>query len=120
MVSPLIDFFDLTIHHSLDLMRPNQTLAGLSASSFEALDAYLQEVKPDMVLVQGDTTTAMCAATAAFYRKIKVGHVEAGLRSYDLQSPFPEEFNRQVISRITDLHFAPTKQALQNLKNVKN
>ncbi|MBK8087415.1 MAG: UDP-N-acetylglucosamine 2-epimerase (non-hydrolyzing) [Chitinophagaceae bacterium] len=115
MVLPLIDFFELTVHHSLDIMRPNQTLAGLSARSFDAVDAYLQEVKPDIVLVQGDTTTAMCAATAAFYRKIKVGHVEAGLRTYNMQSPFPEEFNRQVISKITDLHFAPTKLAGENL-----
>jgi len=115
MVLPLIDFFELTVHHSLDIMRPNQTLAGLSARSFDAVDAYLQEVKPDIVLVQGDTTTAMCAATAAFYRKIKVGHIEAGLRTYNMQSPFPEEFNRQVISKITDLHFAPTKLAGENL-----
>ena len=116
MVIPLIDFFELTIHHSLDIMQPNQTLAGLSARSFEAVDAYLQEVQPDIVLVQGDTTTAMCAATAAFYRKIKVGHIEAGLRTYNIYSPFPEEFNRQVISRITDLHFAPTEQAKKNLE----
>lgn len=117
MVLPLIDFFDLTVHHSLDIMRPNQTLAGLSARSFDAVDAYLQEVQPDLVLVQGDTTTAMCAATSAFYRKIKIGHVEAGLRTYNMQSPFPEEFNRQVISKITDLHFAPTEQARKNLLN---
>jgi UDP-N-acetylglucosamine 2-epimerase (non-hydrolysing) len=115
MVLPLIDFFDLTVHHSLDIMQPNQTLAGLSARSFDAVDNYLQEVQPDLVLVQGDTTTAMCAATSAFYRKIKVGHVEAGLRTYNMQSPFPEEFNRQVISKITDLHFAPTEQAGKNL-----
>lgn len=117
MVIPLIEFFELTVHHALDIMRPNQTLAGLSARSFDAVDAYLQEVQPDIVLVQGDTTTAMCAATAAFYRKIKVGHIEAGLRTYNMLSPFPEEFNRQVISKITDLHFAPTEQAQKNLEN---
>lgn len=117
MVLPLIDFFELAVDHSLDIMRPNQTLAGLSARSFEAVDTYLEQVKPDIVFVQGDTTTAMCAATAAFYRKIKVGHVEAGLRTYNLQSPFPEEFNRQVISRITNLHFAPTEKASKNLLN---
>lgn len=115
MVLPLIDFFDLTIDYSLNIMRPNQTLAGLTAISFEALDAYLDEVKPDIVLVQGDTTTAMCAATAAFYRKIKIGHIEAGLRTFDIKSPFPEEFNRQIISKISDLHFAPTEQAVNNL-----
>lgn len=117
MVLPLIDFFELTVHHSLDIMRPNQTLAELSARSFDTLDAYLQEVQPDIVLVQGDTTTAMCAATIAFYQKIKVGHIEAGLRTYNMKSPFPEEFNRQVISKITDLHFAPTEQAKNNLEN---
>jgi UDP-N-acetylglucosamine 2-epimerase (non-hydrolysing) len=116
MVLPLIDFFDLTIDYSLDLMRPNQTLAGLTAIAFEALDAYLVEVKPDIVLVQGDTTTAMCAATSAFYRKIKVGHIEAGLRTFNLNSPFPEEFNRQIISKISDLHFAPTEQTVKNLE----
>ena len=115
MVLPLLDFFELKVHHSLDIMRPNQTLAGLSARSFDAVDAYLQEVQPDIVLVQGDTTTAMCAATSAFYRKIKVGHVEAGLRTHNMHSPFPEEFNRQVITKITDLHFAPTEQASKNL-----
>jgi len=115
MVLPLIDFFDLTIDYSLNIMRPNQTLAGLTAISFEALDAYLDEAKPDIVLVQGDTTTAMCAATAAFYRKIRIGHIEAGLRTFDIKSPFPEEFNRQIISKISDLHFAPTEQAVNNL-----
>jgi UDP-N-acetylglucosamine 2-epimerase (non-hydrolysing) len=116
MVLPLIDFFELTVKYSLDIMRPNQTLAGLTARSLDALDAYLDEVKPDIVLVQGDTTTAMSAATAAFYRKVKVGHIEAGLRTFNITSPFPEEFNRQVISKIADLHFAPTKQASQNLE----
>lgn len=116
MVLPLIDFFELTVNYSLDIMRPNQTLATMSAISINAIDTYLQEVKPDIVLVQGDTTTAMCAATAAFYRKIKVGHVEAGLRTYNMNSPFPEEFNRQIISKISDLHFAPTEKAKKNLE----
>jgi UDP-N-acetylglucosamine 2-epimerase (non-hydrolysing) len=121
MVMPLIDFFELPIHSALDIMEPNQTLASLSSRSIKVLGQYLQEVKPDIVLVQGDTTTAMCAAMAAFYQKIKVAHVEAGLRTYNVQSPFPEEFNRQVISKITDLHFAPTEQAKENLikENIK-
>jgi UDP-N-acetylglucosamine 2-epimerase (non-hydrolysing) len=115
MVLPLINFFGLTIHYSLDLMRTNQSLAGLTSKSIEAIDEYLDKVKPDLVIVQGDTTTAMSAATAAFYRKIKIGHVEAGLRTHDINSPFPEEFNRVIISKIADFHFAPTKQSLQNL-----
>lgn len=117
MVMPLIDFFELTIHHSLNIMRPNQSLAGLSARLYDAMDEYLTEVNPDMVLVQGDTTTALCAATSAFFRKIKVVHIEAGLRTYNMQSPFPEEYNRQMISKITDLHFAPTEHAKNNLLN---
>jgi UDP-N-acetylglucosamine 2-epimerase (non-hydrolysing) len=117
MVFPLLEFFELTVNYSLDIMRPNQTLAGLSSKSIEAIDFYLKEVQPDIVLVQGDTSTAMCAATAAFYRNIKVGHIEAGLRTYNMKSPFPEEFNRQVISKIADLHFAPTELARKNLIN---
>lgn len=117
MVLPIIDFFELQVDYSLDIMTPNQTLASLSARALQAFDAYFQEVQPDMVLVQGDTTTAMCAATAAFYRKIKIGHVEAGLRTYNMYSPFPEEFNRQVISRIADIHFAPTQLAWEHLAN---
>jgi UDP-N-acetylglucosamine 2-epimerase (non-hydrolysing) len=115
MVLPLVDFFEIKIDHALDIMMPNQTLAGLSSLSIKKVDEYLEVVKPDIVFVQGDTTTAMCAATAAFYRKIKVAHVEAGLRTNNMFSPFPEEFNRQVISKITDIHFAPTEAAKENL-----
>lgn len=115
MVTPLIDFFGLTVNESLDLMQQNQTLAGLTAKSMDAIDAYLSRVNPDIVFVQGDTTTAMCAAIAAFYRNIKIGHIEAGLRTNDINSPFPEEFNRVVISKITNLHFAPTQRAKLNL-----
>jgi UDP-N-acetylglucosamine 2-epimerase (non-hydrolysing) len=115
MVLPLIDFFELPIHHSLDIMTPNQSLVTVSSRSLEALDALYKNEKPDYVFVQGDTTTAMCAAIAAFYLKIKIGHIEAGLRTYNMQSPFPEEFNRQVIAKIANVHFAPTRQAKQNL-----
>lgn len=117
MVLPIIEFFGLQIDHSMDIMTPNQTLATLSAKAIQAFDAYFEATKPDLIFVQGDTTTAMCAATAAFYRKINIGHVEAGLRTYNLQAPFPEEFNRQVISRIADIHFAPTTLAEQHLLN---
>jgi len=119
MVLPLISFFELPVHHSLEIMQRDQTLSELSARSMVAINSYLQEVQPDIVFVQGDTTTAMCAATAAFYRQIKIGHVEAGLRTYNMQSPFPEELNRQIISKIADLHFAPTQKALQNLLDEK-
>lgn len=115
MVLPLIDFFEIPVHHSLDVMQQNQTLASLCARSMEALDKYFVQEKPDMVFVQGDTTTAMCAASCAFYRQIKVAHVEAGLRTHDIYSPFPEEFNRQIISKIACLHFSPTQLASQNL-----
>jgi len=117
MVMPLIGFFEIPVHHSLDIMQPDQSLAGLCAKSMEAIDNYLLQVKPDLVFVQGDTTTAMCAASCSFYRKIKVAHVEAGLRTHDINFPFPEEFNRQVISKIATLHFAPTALASQNLLN---
>lgn len=115
MVLPLLDFFEVKVDHSLEIMKPGQTLAELTANAVQAIDKYLEVKRPDIVFVQGDTTTAMCAATAAFYRKIKVAHVEAGLRTFDIFSPFPEEFNRQVISKITDLHFAPTEIGRENL-----
>ena len=115
MVLPLLDFFEIKVNHSLDVMQPNQTLAGLGARSLMATDEYLNSVKPDLVFVQGDTTTAMSAATASFYHKIKVAHIEAGLRTHNMFSPFPEEFNRQVISKIAYLHFAPTNASAKNL-----
>jgi UDP-N-acetylglucosamine 2-epimerase (non-hydrolysing) len=115
MVMPLIDFFDLDIDYSLQLMQPNQTLASLSSRCILAMDEYLQKVTPDMVFIQGDTTTAFCAALASCYRKIRVAHVEAGLRTYNRFSPFPEEINRTTISLIADLHFAPTATASENL-----
>ena len=117
MVLPLIDFFDIPIHHSLNIMRPNQTLSSLSSLTLELMESYLNEASPDIIFVQGDTTTAMCAALSAFYKKIKIGHIEAGLRTFNMSSPFPEEFNRQVISKIADLHFAPTQSAKDNLIN---
>ena len=115
MVLPLLDFFEIKVNSSLDVMQPSQTLAGLSSLSISKVNEYLYEIQPDIIFVQGDTTTAMCSAIAAFYKKIKIAHVEAGLRTYNMLSPFPEEFNRQVISKITDLHFAPTILAKENL-----
>ena len=117
MVLQLLDFFQLSIDYNLELMEANQTLSGLTSKAISALDAYYLEKKPDIVFVQGDTTTALCAAQVAFYHKIKVAHVEAGLRTNDIYSPFPEEFNRLTISTISNFHFAPTRSAAINLAN---
>ncbi|MCB0744416.1 MAG: UDP-N-acetylglucosamine 2-epimerase (non-hydrolyzing), partial [Ignavibacteriae bacterium] len=99
----------------LNLMKPNQTLSGLTANIISSIDKYFLEYQPDIVLVQGDTTTVMGVSLVAFYHKIKVGHVEAGLRTHKKFSPFPEEINRVLTSRIADLHFAPTSISKQNL-----
>jgi len=100
----------------LDLMRPNQTLPEMTARILSTLDAVMAKVIPDRVMVQGDTTTAMAAALSAFYRKIPVDHVEAGLRSGNIYSPWPEELNRKVAGSIASLHFAPTPRAAETLK----
>jgi len=115
MLDQVLGLFNLTPDIDLDLMRPNQSLAALTAAIFTNLDPVLDDVKPDWILVQGDTTTVMAAALAAFYRGIRVGHVEAGLRTDDKWQPFPEEINRRVASVAADLHFAPTEWSRQNL-----
>jgi UDP-N-acetylglucosamine 2-epimerase (non-hydrolysing) len=107
--------FDLKPDVDLGVMQPEQTLANLSARLFTAIDALLARENPDAILVQGDTTTAEVASLCAFYRRIPLGHVEAGLRSHDLEAPFPEEMNRRVISIVGRWHFAPTMLAKQNL-----
>ena len=111
MLDQMLGFFGIAANRDLDVMRPNQTLEGLTATTLQALGPALQEIRPDWVLVQGDTTTAMAAALAAYYRQIKVAHVEAGLRTGDKYAPFPEEVNRRIIAAIADLHFAPTETA---------
>jgi len=108
LLYPLISYFDLRIDHDLEVMRPGQSLNGVSARVTEALDPILNDKSPDMVLVQGDTTTAMAGALAAWNRGIPVGHIEAGLRSGNRHSPFPEEMNRRLISQVASLHFAAT------------
>ena len=105
-----IETFEIRPDHDLDLMRPDQSLAKLTAGAMCELSAILEIEAPDLVLVQGDTTTAMVGALAAFYRDVPVAHVEAGLRSLDKRNPFPEEINRQIVTRIADLHFAPTER----------
>lgn len=117
MLDQVINFFNLIPDYDLDLMQPNQTLNALGSKILSSIDVVIKKEKPDVVLVQGDTTTAAVIALAAFYGGIKIGHVEAGLRTNNIKSPFPEEGNRQIISRIADFHFAPTQIAYNNLLN---
>ncbi len=117
MLDQVLEDFEINPDADLNLMQPDQTLGGLTARAMEALDKYLAAEKPQLVLVQGDTTTVLCAALSAFYHKIPLGHVEAGLRTGNLQSPWPEEANRVLTTRLAALHFAPTKTNSQNLLN---
>jgi len=117
MLDQVLSLFNLHPDEDLNLMTDDQPLAQLTASIFSNLDPLLEKYHPDWVIVQGDTTTAMAAALAAYYRRIKVTHIEAGLRTGDKWQPFPEEVNRRVISTIADLHFAPTDLAWRNLVN---
>ncbi len=115
MLDQVMDFFEMTPDYDLDLMKPNQSLNELSSLILSKIDKVLEKEVPDIVLVQGDTTTAVIIAMAAFHKGIKVGHVEAGLRTFNKLAPFPEEVNRQIISKIADIHFAPTQQSFANL-----
>ena len=107
--------FDVWPDHDLDLMTQGQSLTGLTAKVLVKVGAFLEEHRPEALLVQGDTTTVMASAMAAFYQRIPVGHVEAGLRTYDMQSPWPEEMNRRVVSPLAKWHFVPTQGAEANL-----
>jgi UDP-N-acetylglucosamine 2-epimerase (non-hydrolysing) len=111
MFRQVADQFGFSVEADLDVMRPDQTLAGLTARLMEAIDRWLGAAPPDMALVQGDTTTVMVAALACFYRRIPIGHVEAGLRTGNIWSPFPEEVNRRLATPLVALHFAPTESA---------
>jgi len=115
MLDQAMACFDLHADVDLDLMQPDQSLPELTARLIEHLSATMSRLKPDVVMVQGDTSTAFCAALAAFYHRIPVAHVEAGLRTGDRYSPFPEEANRAMIARIAQWHFPPTDQATRNL-----
>ena len=117
MLDQVFDFFEIVPDYDLDLMQANQTLNELSSRILKKIDSVLTLEQPDLVLVHGDTTTSSMAALAAFHLGIKVGHIEAGLRTYNKQAPFPEEMNRQITSRIADIHFTPTPQASLNLMN---
>jgi len=115
MLDQVFSLFGIEADVDLDLMAQNQTLSKLTARLIAALDSTFIEMRPDVILAQGDTTTVMCAALVAFYNKIQFGHVEAGLRTHDMYNPFPEEMNRVVVSRMAHFHFAPTQQAKTNL-----
>lgn len=115
MLDQVMTFFDIVPDYDLNLMRPGQNLYQLTADVITGLKPILESYKPDFVFVHGDTTTSTSAALAAFYSEAKVCHVEAGLRTYNKNAPFPEEMNRQITGRLTDLHFSPTEAAKQNL-----
>jgi UDP-N-acetylglucosamine 2-epimerase (non-hydrolysing) len=116
LLDQVLSVFRIKPDHDLDLMLPGQTLTQASSRILAALESVLRQEQPDLVLVQGDTTTTLCGALAAFYRRIPVGHIEAGLRTGDLAQPFPEEMNRVVATRLSTLHFAATGWAAENLR----
>ena len=115
LLDQVLDVFQIQPDYDLDMMREGQTLSYLTANILTKLDPILQEEQPDWILVQGDTTTVMTAAIAGFYHRIRIGHIEAGLRTGDKYSPYPEEFNRRIADQISDLHFAPTERTRDNL-----
>jgi UDP-N-acetylglucosamine 2-epimerase (non-hydrolysing) len=116
LLDQVLEAFDIEPHFDLNLMRPNQDLTDITSRVLEGMREILKGWRPDMLLVHGDTTTTFAASLAAFYQNISVGHVEAGLRTGDIRSPWPEEANRKLTSTITDLHFAPTPWAAANLR----
>ena len=115
MLDQVLEVFGVKPNVDLNIMEPDQGLASLTSSAIRALEAYMTEQEPDFVLVQGDTTTVICASLVAFYHRIPIGHVEAGLRTWDKFFPFPEEINRVLTTRMADYHFAPTEWAKNNL-----
>lgn len=115
MLDQVLEIFDLKPDYDLDIMTQSQTLTDITVKALTGLEGVMSEVKPDLVLVHGDTTTTFAGSLAAFYSGIKLGHVEAGLRTYDKTQPFPEEMNRVLTGHIADLHFAPTKLAKEHL-----
>ncbi len=117
MLDQVLELFEIGVRHDLDLMRPGQDLTDITCGALQGLRGILAAERPDLVLVQGDTTTAMAAALAAFYARVPVGHIEAGLRTGSLGAPYPEELNRRVVGVMADLHFAPTQQAAENLRS---
>jgi len=119
MLDQVLELFKIVPDYDLDVMQPGQDLFDITSNVLLGIKKVLEIEKPDMVLVHGDTTTSMATAMASFYLQIPIGHVEAGLRTHDINSPFPEEFNRQITSRIASLNFAPTEISRQNLLDEK-
>ena len=115
MLDQVLGIFDITPHIDLNIMLKNQSLAKITAVVISSMDKILKKNQYDLVLVQGDTTTAFSTSLVAFYNKVPVGHIEGGLRTFDKFNPYPEEINRQLISLVADIHFAPTQLALNNL-----
>ncbi len=115
MLDSVMDVFGLTADRDLDIMTPSQTLSTITSKCLLGMDGAIEELKPDMILVHGDTSTTFAGALSAFYHRVPVGHVEAGLRTYDKYSPYPEEMNRALVTRLADLYFCPTRRNRDNL-----
>lgn len=115
MLDQVLDFFSIRPDYDLNIMKKNQSLFAVTAKSLLLMEKIIDDARPDVIIVQGDTTTAFAGALAGFYKQVKVAHVEAGLRSFNKYSPFPEEINRSLVGRLADYHFAPTKKARKNL-----
>jgi UDP-N-acetylglucosamine 2-epimerase (non-hydrolysing) len=115
MLDQVLDLFNIKADYDLNIFKPGQSLTEITINALKGLEDVIGEVKPDVLLVQGDTTTVFAGALAAFYQKVKIGHVEAGLRSGNLYSPYPEEANRKLTGIMTDFHFAPTEESKNNL-----
>lgn len=121
MLKQVLNTFEIVPEYDLSIMKQGQTLVDITISILEGIKIVVEEVKPDIVLVHGDTSTAFATALACFYSQIPIGHVEVGLRTYNIYSPYPEEFNRQVIGIVSHYNFAPTRMAAENLiKEGKN
>ncbi len=117
MLDQVLDIFNITPDYDLNIMKKKQSLVEITTRTLEGLDKIMKETEPDIVLVHGDTSTTFAASLAAFYNQITIGHVEAGLRTWNKNSPYPEEMNRQLTGVMADIHFSPTEKAKQNLLN---
>ena len=117
MLDQVLDVFKVVPDYDLSIMKDRQTLFDVTISILDGIKVFLEEVKPDVVLVHGDTSTTFVTALACFYMQIPVGHVEAGLRTYNIYSPYPEEFNRQAVGIVASYNFAPTEMSKMNLLN---
>lgn len=115
MLDQVLTQYGIDVDYDLDIMKPKQSLTDITARCIKKIDMVIRDLKPDLIIVHGDTTTTLCGAIVAFYNGIKIAHVEAGLRTDNVRTPFPEEFNRRVVSLISDLDFAPTKLSYENL-----